>query len=661
MKTIAEKSFNEEKPLYDLCEYDISNVETLFQKLSNSTDFDKFQSQLKKYIYKDAESFIPYFHDTDFIKLIAVRSAKDSEEKISNILAKSLNKAAIKAANIRGENFKEIEKGIDNLAINIANNLIKGEEAIFNQPIEENSEAYKSFISTLSEVLKGSEAEYKIGYQNKTTGDRLTVTQIFEGKAYQRELSSVKGKTKETQMTEIYEIIVSDDGEVIPKAKAIKPPFTLEEIKNFFSIAQTHGWTLDLQLYGENASTLVPMVEKAVDKFIAKNQNFSLKSEDGVNVRSENLFKIQMKDSGVATSLYNVNESELDWNSLPDLNKDAEKTSIAFLQVLQKCLKDIEIERGHPEKANEISEQFSEWAGLTSGLKNSFNAKEKMTKLIIDNPHLIYELVTSRVTTAVSGTLGEVLFSLFLQVFNSDSQTRGVQILGQTQGATGSAAVDIKMSINNLKNIGFQSKNITSEPKEVVIYSQSNKLSNEKYMRRYLESSALEVMKKIFFDYYPNQEQAAIFNRENWQERINQAEGILQKHIPYYLRFSEANLEEIDGDIAHNNFYIINFAFIPASVIFYTIYLSLLDEEKNQKMTEYFFLSKEAKSARGLLPSTNFMASWEGVYNDLYSVLEVKTEENFIKSIKENLYINFTGVKISFVDKFSAIFRNATK
>jgi hypothetical protein len=60
---------------------------------------------------------------------------------------------------------------------------------------------------------------------------------------------------------------------------------------------------------------------------------------------------------------------------------------------------------------------------------NNSEVKNRMEKMLLDNPNSIYEIFSKRTRAHVSGMLGETLFSIFLETFNENNNTN-VEIFG---------------------------------------------------------------------------------------------------------------------------------------------------------------------------------------------------------------------------------------
>ena len=261
----------------------------------------------------------------------------------------------------------------------------------------------------------------------------------------------------------------------------------------------------------------------------------------------------------------------------------------------------------------------------------SQNIRNRMINLFSDT-HLVNEIYKANTPTAVSGTIGEIFFAIFLK-FATGKQ---VQILGQQQTSSGSAAVDVVMIKNKLTKLGFQIKNYSANSNGIVVlYDQSNKVYNDNSINRYINNQNLQLLQQwdltSFYQKAPVKEDNLV--------------NLLEKAVPNYIRYDQADTNNIEV----NNFYIIKTSFIPASVIFYHIYHEKLSVES------MFFFSKEKREPQRnqlLNDEGNLLSSWSKVRNGFDS--NVNEWQNL-------LWLNFRGMSIKFDKSFGLKFYNESK
>lgn len=302
---------------------------------------------------------------------------------------------------------------------------------------------------------------------------------------------------------------------------------------------------------------------------------------------------------------------------------------LIYLNIIQDSINNINKEHGM---------DFYTWRK-----KNAIDGK--LARILKNNETVRQKILNDNTSQSVIGTIGEVLFSLLIKNLGTN-----VEILGQTSHGTGYAAVDVSMSLtdksNKIQELGFQVKNYTSITDTIVLYPQSN-LLNKDDIKRYITDSSLSLIQHIIFSGYTEQK---LRNESDRNNILTFVLNILNNHIPFYLRYDEAN---IFNDISHvkNNFYIINFHFIPASIILYLIknYIDKINKEnnfKNKKDMFYWSSTKQLASKNEILKSKNFINSWNSMYSK--GMWPGEGKENSGEYLKNELYINFIGIKLKF-------------
>lgn len=308
---------------------------------------------------------------------------------------------------------------------------------------------------------------------------------------------------------------------------------------------------------------------------------------------------------------------------------------------------------------------------------NIFSYQVTLASMIQKDAHLAMEIYKANTESSVSGTLGEILFAALLTAMKMEEKT--VQILGQEMTTSGSAAVDVLLTKKEgdlIQKAGFQLKNYSSVQDEVVLYSQANKFygsDDKNAMERYIESSTLSELYKLAREIFIERSMPFDSNVATGGDHFNTMRNILAQSIPNYIRYDQADLT--DNSFGKNNFYIINFQFIPASVIFYTLAVSLLEQEKYlEKQNMFFFQGMHgAKSKHGNLLQAypdDLADSWDRSWMIIRDAkLGELGKDKFLYPYpedvpnvwKENLYLNFKGVQIKFKNALSILWSNAKR
>ena len=639
LRRLCEKSYNSESLLYNKIDNNIfsfpKDCDTFCQKMvEDSLFFIDFQKAMKKIVYGNRE-YIKYFYDSRVINQIAAESSEKSSDLISESLQDVLGSGYIKGQQVRFDSVKEMNEKIDKLTQDIVNQILSNQDNLFQKEIQD-------YEKILFQAIKKQiyQTDFSFGYSSK---DMLQKEWIINEKEFMSNITpNNKTNSKALKAAKVFEPY-EKNGEVVLKSVMVLAQ--LGDLKNL--VKGKKGTTI--QIYGDK-NILLPMLVKALDDF-SEQTGIGIKRDSGDGtLRKENLFKIKTDgdDLSINLSFYkdfnNKNASEKDWDKV---KQDIEKVIDIFFNVLLEVIIPI------MQKDNidiQTIKTFEEDCG------NNSKVKDRMEKMLLDNPNSIYEIFSKRTRAHVSGMLGETLFSIFLETFNENNNTN-VEIFGQTDLGTGQAAVDVGLITDSLHKIGFQIKNYGSISNTISLYSQSNKLSAEKEMQRYIETDYYKILHRIFLE---NSDESLLWtnNQDETDKLLNQSENILNKHIPYYIRFDEA---QIENSMIQNNFYIINFSFIPASVIFYIMSETIKENIENQNYKNMFFLSSEKQENSNLLNATNFKDSWLNTYKEISNNIAPDTTENLLKELSNKLYVNFIGMRITFKNKLEILFSNASK
>lgn len=313
----------------------------------------------------------------------------------------------------------------------------------------------------------------------------------------------------------------------------------------------------------------------------------------------------------------------------------------------------------------------------TESTEDIFSYQSTLASMIQKDAHLAMEIYKANTESSVSGTLGEILFAALLTAMKMEEKT--VQILGQEMTTSGSAAVDVLLTKKEgdlIQKAGFQLKNYSSVQDEVVLYSQANKFysqGDKNAMERYIESSTLSELYRLAREIFIERSMPFDSNVATGGDHFDTLRNILAQSIPNYIRYDQADL--MDKSFGKNNFYIINFQFIPASVIFYTLAVSLLEQEKYlEKQNMFFFQGMHGATSKygNLLSgySDDLAKSWDESWMTIRDAkigelgkdkLLHPYPEDVPNVWKENLYLNFKGVQIKFKNALSILWSNAKR
>ncbi len=423
------------------------------------------------------------------------------------------------------------------------------------------------------------------------------------------------------------------------------------------------GETTFLYMTWEQAKTFTEMYKnRDFNFFLDSKQTYELLYEIGKKM-TEELFQehIGVIELGKKNNAFALKFAELDEKNTTG-EKDFKAYSNAFLEVIEETLEKTILQKTTLQEAtennNNVAKQFQDWV-------TEKNISTKLAELMKENPNILDELKKNDYSSQIAGEIGEIFFSLFLQTIKRDNDT--VKVLGQTNYGTGQAAVDVKIdtktTMGKFQSMGFQVKNYTSIQDTLFIYSQSNKLSDERHMLRYIEKSMYSILQNYFLKQNDDENKFFIFRKKikdnketietvDEEEKISKTNNILIQSIPNYLRFDEATEQKQMDEKAQSNFYIINFNFIPASTIFIAMELALRYElQKNQQ--DLFFFTSE-KQEKKVTTGVNLLSSWIPIREQMLSKENTK---NIVSFLINNLYINFTGIDIHFKDNLSFAFK----
>lgn len=531
---------------------------------------------------------------------------------------------------------------------------IKGVEAYIGKNIEQyaTSDDGKSFPEVLKEHIYRSLEAQSFEISARAVNKNKAV--IYNGENLSIPTSNVLskklpgfGRTIKTQQrkngTEVYQLV--------PLQEPLMELQTMVDNQTINDQKQDIEFVISLNMPQKQMETIV---KNALDSF-ADDEN----STQFLTVNSSPEIEVQ---GGMIALKYNANKNNYD--NVIDKIIDAYGISV------QEAIKDYEVEMGLDDTA---SEEFMKW----------FNEKRPNFKTIIEkNKHIQQEILKAASVAQVSGTiLGEVMYSLLASGGRlSESNGNNISILGQNQTASGQAAVDISIDLKG-KKVGFQIKTFPSvKGSTFLLYGQSNRLMDQVAMRRYLDQDSYDALVEIFF---PNTNKPPIpvyysKEAETQEAELQKALSILMLNIPGYIRYEQMDLED---QPEKNNFYVINYQFVPASVIFYLLEQAVLAElnsvkdnllEITDSLFSFSYKNEEEKQVTingttatkkvNVLSKSgnNFKNSWNDVLTNYIKVADNGWVNNF-EDARKNLYINFSGVKIKFKENLAAWFNGEMK
>lgn len=206
----------------------------------------------------------------------------------------------------------------------------------------------------------------------------------------------------------------------------------------------------------------------------------------------------------------------------------------------------------------------------------------------------------------IKGDLAEFICGLILNNIEESFFVGGIQT------SSGQAAIDIYS-----KQIGYQIKNFAGWEGNTIIPLYQQRLK--------IQETGNNIDERVL----TKEEQDQLYEDINLykidKERYkNDIFSILQEAFPNFIRYSQ-NFYNNDKDLLdkgfdkiNNCFYILNFRIIPSSRIFYELYLQSLTQEKNEQLSNYFYINKDKKESiepsENLLNSINNFNPWSSFY-----------------------------------------------
>lgn len=396
-----------------------------------------------------------------------------------------------------------------------------------------------------------------------------------------------------------------------------------------------------IKLFGEGAKKNVKRVfinEQEIIKIVEQSVLKSIEKWNGKYTKEEDKLQINFTTSQ-STFQLKINETLLDNNK----NNIQELDIISIIEIFYNSLLE-----ALPKKVQEKFNSF--WENKEGQIKNVF---------IQNKNSIIKSLNATSTIQLASGSIGEIMFAVFIQAIEGLVDKK-VLIIGQELTKSGQGAVDVKIAVEAQKEIqkmGFQIKNYSSVKKEIVLYRRTSSIYSEKNpLSRYIQEKLLNDLKSIlgtlFIQRHYSEKKSKSIEFEGGEEYLNTIQNLLQESIPYFIAYDQAD-EDAD---AVNNFYILNFNFIPASMIFYVMAQSLKKEKINSlfsSLNAFQFTDKDNKFNPG---DMNLIESWDNTFNSL-----VGFKRNYLSKadswnlMKDNIALLFRGIKITFEKEFKVI------
>ncbi len=308
--------------------------------------------------------------------------------------------------------------------------------------------------------------------------------------------------------------------------------------------------------------------------------------------------------------------------------------------------------------------------------------KGPMVRILQAQPHLIEEIFKGTTNyAATSGTIGEVMFGVMIQALVNEGAGEQVRIVGQNKSNSGKdVAVDVvlsKMVDGELKLFGFQIKNYTNIGTFTFNDSHGN-FYNEEYMGRYLNDAKRAMLYELANRLWLYRKQPEWWVNENMLEKDYIYGGdriaehmleLLYSNINSFLRYDQCDLDEYIGV---NDFYVVGFNFIPASVIFYAFAQALQKTDQVLQLKDFYFSYGNMDKNPNLPLLKTWDNSWRRMAETFASLGHASLQDvhEFLTPYtgqdgdpppnkwKENLKLNYSSVKFNFKEKLEVFLRN---
>ena len=666
----ANESFKHEKKLYDMAGYRVSSPEELYTLLTNPIGFEQFENKLKKFLYGEDYDWVQFLYKPsvrnrivrtstqNFHKLFNTAYSKSRFFRNEQILYQEKNRAVGKKNRLSPD---KIESQIRNLAAALVADFdknwkanhpqTKAEEALFGELVKD---LERNFTDKL---LTGSPFTFRVRTSgNKKTGwnthSKKTLTPLF--------------------IKEFYD----DDG---------------DQWEFEFSDPGAKNWIIE-EIYMDQKWLEEQLLQLVQDEFNKSKYN-------GLNLslsKNKSGFMLKLEEAEA-----NLQEGDDYYYAV----------SQAYLTVLADAIYEASVEARKYDTIDKskVLRYIPDFANL----------------LRTQAPEVIQQIKQTDTSALVSGDIGEKMAGLFLQLL-AQERNYTVLMLGQSKTFGGvDEAVDIYMAQKGkgkIQGFGFQVKNYPSLRGNVIemyktkthVFENTKKVeSNDptgqsEYMARYFTEKVLGRLKELLYQlwddrfyHYPYTpdlpspkkvggvrvdvpESASFFggNLRAW----DQIKPILYEAIPNFIRYGAADTRFADYN---NNFFLINFSFIPSSCIFIALSNALAQVVKQHKYTEQVYSlfgfaygnDKDGDSQKLFNAST--LKTWDNAFLKMIGGSEVSryeaiAQKNLLSPYqymsgndiitnhgeipdlwRENLKLIFGGLEIHFTTNLEIIFKKA--
>lgn len=633
-KDLSEQSFKTEQQLYRKSGYGVNSVEQLYEKLLTDKGFQDYQKVLKKAVYGK------YYEWLQYLYFYPVRNSIIQEFKDTQSFQKLWGEKGFK--NLRwefsskkkneffDENGKIKKDNLEQVMLKIGAEIYQRFKDNFNSSYGGENDALKEeFLTEMGDTIMRNlfTGQYVLYKKVKGPGGKI----VEQGSTHRVFNIEAKQTIKFTQKGDEY----------------ITDAFTVQarEFKRNFT-----GIHLDERSIAKN-------IQDGINAVILNDKYSDLRLKEKFDIGPNgSQFTVQLLGAGITGNAKNI-----DYNMVAEIF-----LGVVADAILKYKQKDVMIDR-----FDIISPERIKTLGA----------------LIQRNSYLVNELLKTNTAAATSGTMGEILMALFLNLMNSEYT---VQVLGQKVTGSGQDAIDIalvKGTEKQLEGIGFQVKSGTSFNKGILLYEGSLNIYNNKYMARYFTNDIYQrfiedldnLWMKRGYSYQNGQQQLG-----GGEEEMSRVQFDLIRAIPNFLRYGqEDQLEEYKN--IRNNFYIINFNFVPASVIFYCFYSSLSTEIGQKKIEESFGFGYDKQHPQNANSNGNYLlGTWDSAFlrmqeiageakilninqgpdvldkeKNPYSSFDKNKNKIVPEAWKKNLKLYFSGLQINIKDKLEILLQKA--
>lgn len=334
-----------------------------------------------------------------------------------------------------------------------------------------------------------------------------------------------------------------------------------------------------------------------------------------------------------------------------------------------------------------VRQSLQEWRrrkqdAITDSFWEIDDLKGPMVRILQAQPHLIEEIFKGTTNyAATSGTIGEVMFGVMIQALINEGAGEQVRIVGQNKSNSGKdVAVDVvlsKLVDGELKLFGFQIKNYTNIGTFTFNDSHGN-FYDEKYIGRYLNDAKRAMLYELANRLWLYRKQPQWWINENMLKKDYIYGGdriaehmleLLYSNINSFLRYDQCDLDEYIGV---NDFYVVGFNFIPASIIFYAFAQALQKTDQVLQLKDFYFSYGNMEKNPNLPLLKTWDNSWRRMAETFASLGHASPQDvqEFLTPYtgqegdpppnkwKENLKLNYSSVKFNFKEKLEVFLKN---